>query len=87
MARGDIAEICVPPRGTAVLARAKTGMMKKVESGESLQPYVLEAATVRAGGCNRMRWRLQPYALETATVCDGVRARRGAGSGVGEITR
>ena len=46
MARGDIAEICVPPRGTAVLARAKTGMMKKVERGESLQPYVLEAATV-----------------------------------------
>ena len=69
------------------MARAKTGMMKKVERGESLQPYVLEAATVRAGGCNRMRWRLQPYALEAATVCDGVRARRGAGSGVGEITR
>ena len=31
------------------MARAKTGMMKKVESGESLQPYVLEAATVCAG--------------------------------------
>ena len=47
------------------MARAKTGMMKKVESGESLQPYVLQAAT----------------------VCDGVRARRGAGAGVGGITR
>ena len=54
------------------MARAKTGMMKKVESGESLQPYV---------------WRLQPYVLEAATVCDGVRARRGAGAGVWEITR
>ena len=58
-------EAKMPPRGTAVLARAKTGMMKKVESGESLQPYVLEAAT----------------------VCAGVRARRGAGAGVWEITR
>ena len=57
------------------MARAKTGMMKNVERGESLQPYVLEAATVR------------PYARDAATVCDGVRARRGSESGVGEITR
>ena len=48
------AEAKMPPRGTAVLARAKTGMMKKVERGESLQPYGRGAATVGEGGCNRM---------------------------------
>ena len=29
-----------------------------------LQPYVPEAATVCAGGCNRVRWGLQPYVFE-----------------------
>ena len=47
------AEEKMPPRGTAVLARAKTGMMKKVERGDSLQPYGREAATVCDGGCDR----------------------------------
>jgi hypothetical protein len=41
------------------LARAKTGMMKKVERGDSLQPYV--------GG------RLQPRARVAATAWKGER--------------
>ena len=36
-----------------------------------LQPYMMEAATLRDGGCNPMRWRLQPYVMEAATPCDG----------------
>ena len=65
------AEEKMPPRGTAVLARAKTGMMKKVERGDSLQPYGRQAATACDRGCNRVEGRLQPCGREAATVCNG----------------
>eukprot|EP00964_Phaeocystis_antarctica_P108526 scaffold73098_cov45-Phaeocystis_antarctica.AAC.2 len=34
-----------------------------------LQPYVSQAATVCAPGCNRMCPRLPPYVPQAATVC------------------
>ena len=37
------------------------------------QPYVLEAATLCAGGCNPICWRPQPYLLEAATLSAGGR--------------
>ena len=33
--------------------------------------YVMAAATVRDGGCNRMLWRLQLYVMAVAAVYDG----------------
>ena len=39
-----------------------------LELDQALQPYVLEAATVRVGGCDRACQRLRPRVLEAATV-------------------
>ena len=36
-----------------------------------LQPCVLEAAALCAGGCSPVCWRLQPCVLEAATLCAG----------------
>ena len=48
----------------------------------SLQPYVLQAATLCAPGCNPKCSMLQPYVLQAATICaPGRRADSGGGDG------
>ena len=56
----------------AVMRRAS--MAPKV--WKSLQPYVLEPATVCSGYCNPICWRLQPYALDLMCLCASPQATR-----------
>ena len=50
---------------------AASSTLERRRCGNPLQPYVIEAATVGSGGCNRRQRRLQPQAAETATACGG----------------